>query len=251
MARASSIFAGIIVRLGAASVLISFCFLGIVHAAPSRGLPSVPDGGQIVLFGDSITAHGDSPDGWVTRLRRTIAGDLQRPDIRVINAGQGGNTVQDLHRRFFWRSWRKPDVVVLCIGINDARFAADQDYSELDLRDYREGLTSLVRKIGAAGATLLVVSPIVLGERPRGMNPFDSIIDAYARTAGEVAGKSGTAFLDLRFVFFDRLVSANPTAKPKGVFTYDGLHLNAAGNALVAESVLGKLETLSAASRTP
>lgn len=32
--------------------------------------------------------------------------------------------MQDLHRRFFWRTWRKPDVVILCIGINDARFAA-------------------------------------------------------------------------------------------------------------------------------
>ncbi len=232
-------------------VVLLTVFMVPEMVAAIDALPTVPRGGQLVLFGDSITAHGDSPEGWVTKVRQTIAGDLRRSDIGIINAGQGGNTVQDLHRRFFWRTWRRPDVVVLCIGINDARFAADQEYSYLDLRDYREGLTSLVQKIQATGATLLVVSPIVLGERPRGMNPIDSIIDAYARTARQVAEASGAAFLDLRSIFFDRLVPANPSARPTGVLTYDGLHLNSAGNALMAESVIDKLKALPASSAKP
>lgn len=228
-----------------------FAFVAVAEAGPGDALAAIPPGGQLVLFGDSITAYGDWPDGWVSILRDKLADELGRPDIRVVNAGHGGDVVQDLHRRFFWRTWRQPDVVVLCIGINDARFAVEQGYSELDLRDYREGLTSLIRKVQATGAMLLVVSPIISGEKPRGMNDIDAIVDAYSRAAKEVAEEAGTAFLDVRSIFFDRLASDNPTARSQGVLTYDGLHLNAAGNALMARSVLGKLRDLPAFTAKP
>lgn len=214
-------------------------------------LPAIPRGGQLVLLGDSITAYGDHPDGWVRILRGKLAGDLGRPDVRVVNAGQGGNTVHDLHRRFFWRTWRTPDVVVLCIGINDARFAADLGYSDLDLQEYRNGLESLVGKLQSTGATVVVASPIVSGEQRRGLNALDPVADSYARAAEEVAEKHCAPFLDLRSLFFDRLLAENPTSKNYGVFTYDGLHLNTAGNALMAEAVLAKLRALAPATAKP
>lgn len=229
--------------------------LWLVNSSPLLGdddaLPAIPRGGQLVFFGDSITAYGDRPDGWVRILQRKFDGDMGRSDIRIINAGQGGDIVLDLHRRFFWRTWRKPDVVVLCIGINDARRAATMGYSDLDLQEYREGLNSLVGKLQGTGATVVVVSPIVSGERMRGRNAIDSIVDAYARVAGEVAQSHGAPFLDLRSIFFDRLSSENVTDKPSGILTYDGLHLSAAGNALMAEAVLGKLRTLAPAKTDP
>lgn len=222
-----------------------FCILGspAVHGA-DLALPVIPRGGQLVLFGDSITAYGDRSDGWVRVLREKLADELGRPDIRIVNAGQGGDIVQDLHRRFFWRGWRKPDVVVLCIGINDARRVASLGYSKLDLEEYRDGLDALVGKLQATGATVVVVSPIVSGEKIRGRNALDAIVDGYARTAGEVAKGRGAPFIDLRSVFFDRLASANPTDQDLGVLTHDGIHLNAAGNALMAEALLGKLRAL-------
>lgn len=220
-------------------------------ASAGDALPAIPRGGQLVFFGDSITAYGDRPDGWVRILHEKFAGELARPDIRIVNAGQGGNIVQDLHRRFFWRTWRKPDVVVLCIGINDARRAARLGYSELDLQEYREGLDALVAKLQGAGATVIVASPIVSGEQMRGRNAIDSIVDAYARMAGEVAETRGVAFLDLRSIFFDRLLSVNVADKPSGILTYDGLHLSAAGNALMADAVLGKLRALAPTKTSP
>jgi lysophospholipase L1-like esterase len=214
-------------------------------------LSVIPRNGQLVFFGDSITAYGDRPDGWVRILRGKFANELGRPDVRIVNAGQGGDVVQDLHRRFFWRSWRRPDAVVLCIGINDARRAAGLGYSDLDVREYREGLESLVSKLQGTGALVVVVSPIVSGEQMRGRNALDPIVDAYARAAGEVAESRGAPFLDLRTIFFDRLAATNLADKPAGVLTYDGLHLSASGNALMAESVLGKLHTLPPAKSKP
>ena len=217
-----------------------------LEGAPSASdpIPAIPYDGQLVLFGDSITAYGDHSDGWVRILRGKVANELGRPDIHIINAGQGGNIVQDLHRRFFWRTWRKPDVVVLCIGINDARRAAALGYNDLDLQEYREGLDALVAKLQGAGASVVVASPIVSGEQMRGNNALDSIVDAYARAAGDVAESRGAPFLDLRSIFFERISSVNFRDKPAGILTYDGLHLNKAGNALMAEAVLGKLLTL-------
>jgi lysophospholipase L1-like esterase len=231
-------------------------FLGVVSSSAfgeidESTLRAIPRRGQLVLFGDSITAYGDRADGWVRILRGKFADELGRPDIRIVNAGQGGDVVQDLHRRFFWRTWRRPDVVVLCIGINDARRAASLGYSELDLQEYREGLDSLVTKLQATGALVVVASPIVSGEQMRGRNALDPIVDAYARTAEEVAERKKAPFLDLRSIFFERLSSVNLADKNLGVLTYDGLHLNEAGNALMAEAVLGELQTLPAAKPNP
>ena len=223
--------------------LIASSGYGTSHAVAGE-LPAVPRNGELVLFGDSITAYGDRPGGWVRTLRAEFAGELGRPDIRVINAGQGGNVVQDLHRRFFWRTWREPDVVVLCIGINDARRAADLGYSDLDLQEYRSGLDDLVEKLIAVGSTVVMASPIVFGEQARGRNAFDSVVDAYARAAREVAEGRSLPFLDLRSLFFERLSALNLADASAGVLTYDGLHLNETGNALMAELVSNKLRSL-------
>ena len=233
--------------LGVAMASLFFLNPAMVGSSPADELPAIPRDGRLVLFGDSITAYGDRPEGWVQLLRSKLAGDLGRPDIRIVNAGQGGNTVPDLHRRFFWRTWRTPDVVVLCIGINDARRAASLGYTDLDSQEYRGGLESLISKLQGTGAKVVVASPIVSGEQMRGRNALDPVVDAYARVAREVAASRGVTFLDLRSVFFDRLATANLSDRPFGVFTYDGLHLNEAGNALMAEAVLGKLRALPAA----
>jgi lysophospholipase L1-like esterase len=223
---------------------VLFLSLAMVNAVPADQLSAIPGGGQLVLFGDSITAYGDQPHGWVRILRRKLASELGRSDITIVNAGQGGDVVQDLHRRFFWRKWRQPDVVVLCIGINDARRAAGLGFADLDLQEYREGLDALVTKLHGVGATVVVASPIVCGEQMRGRNALDAIVDAYARTAGEVAEQRKAPFLDLRSMFFDRLSSANISDRNLGVLTYDGLHLNDEGNALMAGAVFDKLGSL-------
>jgi lysophospholipase L1-like esterase len=227
--------------------LASLLFLSpaMVNATPADQLSAIPRGGQLVLFGDSITAYGDRPGGWVRILRRKLADEQDRPDIRVVNAGQGGDVVQDLHRRFFWRAWRKPQIVVVCIGINDARRAAGLGYTDLDLQEYRDGLDALIVKLQGTGSTVVVASPIVAGEQSRGRNALDSIVDGYARVAGEVAVSRNVPFIDLRSKFFDRLSTVNVADRAFGVLTNDGLHLNEAGNALMAEAVLGKLRALS------
>ncbi|MBJ7327852.1 MAG: hypothetical protein JHC52_10975 [Chthoniobacterales bacterium] len=230
--------------------IIAAFFCPVVSAA-EKSLPAVRVAGQLVLFGDSITAYGDRPDGWVRILRSRLAGESGRPDIRIINAGQGGDVVQDLHRRFFWRSWRNPDVVLLCIGINDARSAADMRYSDLDLQEYRKALAALVGKLRSTGAQVVVVSPILSGEQMRGRNALDAIVDAYARAADDVAERCGASFIDLRSIFFDRLAKSNPGDKGSGLLTYDGLHLNKSGNALMAEAVLGKLRSLAPEKTSP
>lgn len=207
-------------------------------------LPAISSSGSLVLFGDSITAYGDYPDGWVQLLRRSVREKFGRGDIKIINAGQGGDTVDDLHRRFFWRLWRKPDVVVLCIGINDARRAASLGYTALDLEEYRKGLSSLVSKLSSTGAQVVVVSPIVSGERMRGHNEMDEIIDAYASAAAHVAGEYGAVFVDARSQFFEHLASANLGSKGSGILTVDGLHLNKDGNALLAALIENTLVAL-------
>ena len=121
----------------------------------------------------------------------------------------------------------------------------------MDVQEYREGLESLVGKLQSTGATVVVASPIVSGEQMRGRNALDPVVDAYARMAGEVAESRQVPFIDLRSLFFDRLSSVNLSDRNFGVRTYDGLHLNEAGNALMADAVLSKLRALAPPTAKP
>jgi lysophospholipase L1-like esterase len=46
---------------------------------------------------------------------------------------------------------------------------------------------------------------------------------------------------DLRKAFVDRLMKDNKDGKEKGILTGDGVHLNDAGNRLVADAILESL----------
>ena len=65
-------------------------------------------------------------------------------------------------------------------------------------------------------------------------NERDAMLDEYAAISRKVATDTGSQMVDLRKAFIDHLKANNAEGKPKGVLTGDGVHLNPAGNKLVA-----------------
>jgi len=77
-------------------------------------------GDKIVFFGDSITAGGGGPDGYLTVIKKVLDEKHKDLGIEIINAGISGHKVPNLQHRLGRDVLsRKPNIVVIYIGIND------------------------------------------------------------------------------------------------------------------------------------
>ena len=77
---------------------------------------------RIVFLGDSITAAGVRKSGYVTLSSAAITKAHPDLNIEVIGAGIGGHKVPDCQKRLDRDVLqKKPTIVFIYIGINDAR----------------------------------------------------------------------------------------------------------------------------------
>jgi lysophospholipase L1-like esterase len=81
----------------------------------------------------------------------------------------------------------------------------------------------------------------VIGELPGGANKLDTRLDEYANISRKVAKELNLNLCDLRKAFVDHIAANNPDKKDRGVLTSDTVHLNEAGNKLVANTMLKSL----------
>lgn len=205
--------------------------------APSSGLQK---GDRIVFLGDSITAGGVGEGGYVTLIERGMARHHGGMEIEISGAGISGNKVPDLQKRLQRDVLdQEPTVVVIYIGINDVwHWNRDAGTTQ---EDYEAGLRDIIGRCQEAGARVVLCTPSVIGERNDGTNPMDSMLDQYAAISRKVAADLSCPLVDLRKQFLEHLKQHNPDNKERGVLTTDGVHLNAAGNRLVADSIVDVL----------
>ena len=191
------------------------------------------DGDRIVCLGDSITAGGNGPTGYVGLLRAAFAG-AGHPAVEVLNAGVGGNTVPDLLKRYERDVLAgRPTIVFIYIGINDV-WHHGGDLGE-PKRLFESGLREIIERLRASGAVVVLATPSVIGEKPAGGNGLDKSLDVFAASGHAIADELGAGWCDLRTPFAAAEARLNAAGLNQGVLTVDSVHLNDAGNALVAE----------------
>lgn len=198
---------------------------------------------RIVFFGDSITEAGAQPGGYVSLIADTLEVLYPDRDIDVIGAGISGHKVPDLQARLERDVLsRNPTQVVIYIGINDVWHWFEFDPEGTEREAYEAGLRDLVAQIQEAGASVLLCTPSVIGEKPDASNEADEMLEEYAQVSRDVAEETGAELCDLRAAFVDYLKANNAENAEEGILTTDGVHLNAAGNRFVAEQILPKLD---------
>jgi lysophospholipase L1-like esterase len=234
------------------------CLLAAVLALPMSVLaaeggaagpgnpPALAKGDRIVFLGDSITQGGGGPKGYITLVKNTLAENCKDLGVEVFNAGISGHKVPDLQKRLERDVLaKKPTLVVIYIGINDVwhwRKSADGEMAGGTPKDkYEAGLKDIIGRVKAAGARVILCTPSVIGEKPDGTNERDTMLDEYADISRKVAAETGVQLNDLRKAFLAYEKDNNKEDKPKGVLTGDGVHLNPAGNKLVAGQMLQAL----------
>ena len=192
-------------------------------------------GGDVVIvcFGDSLTSCGGRNGRYSDWLAKSL------PECRVINRGKGGDTLGGgLSRLESAVLCLKPDIVVLELGANDY-WRRKRSLDELK-RDYE----SIVSRCRAAGADLLIVSCFGNDRIPEGEEidfsrpglPLAHYAAGLAQIERELVKKYRCAYVpDLQ---------CDITPKGRKDLWSDKNHPNAAGNKIVAGTLLPELRRL-------
>lgn len=205
----------------------------------------VAPGSTVIFAGDSITDCGRQGSslgaGYVMLVDAYLKARRGASRIRVQNAGVSGNTIRDLAAR--WDDdvlENEPEWVVILIGINDVWRQFDR-YLEVEthvrLPEYRSTMSHLVASAKSAGSEVIVMSPFFV--EPNIDDPMRSLVEEYAASAMEVAGKCDALYVDLQGEF-DEMVSHVPVLS----VTNDRVHVGPAGHMRIALSFLESIRAL-------
>lgn len=223
-------------------VLVLSLFVAPLSANGADAPVALKKGDKIVFLGDSITQGGGGATGYITLIKKALDEKSKDRAIETINAGISGNKVPDLQRRVDKDVIaRKPAVVFIYIGINDVWHGENDPSKGTTKEKFEMGLREVIGKITDAGDKVILCTPTVIGEKKGGANKLDGQLDEYSAISRKLAKELKLPMCDLRQAFVDHLKANNPDDKDRGILTTDRVHLNAAGNKLVAETMLKML----------
>lgn len=188
---------------------------------------------KVVFFGDSITWMSEKPEGFITQMRQHLQQD-NISNVELVNAGVSGDKVYDLYLRQDAVLAQKPDVVVIWIGVNDV-WHKQLLHTGTDADKFERFYRALIKKFKDQNIVVYLCTPAVIGEKHSGSNLNDEELDKYSGIIRKIATDQKLTLIDLRKKFSDYIQSHNPADVEKGILTTDGVHLNADGNALVAQ----------------
>ena len=215
----------------------SFRFLLLAGLAAVLGTTSagageiaVKDGQKIAFLGDSITQGGIGPDGYVTL---TIRG-LESAGVKAtaIPAGISGHKSNDMLDRLDRDVLsKKPDWMTLSCGVNDVWHGE----KGVPLEDYKKNITQIVEKSQAAGIKVMILTSTMIGEDQP--NPNNRKLVAYNEFLRTLAREKHCLLADLNAEMQATIAAAGPDRKGN-LLTGDGVHMNPAGNRMMAAGVL-------------
>jgi isoamyl acetate esterase len=196
---------------------------------------------KVIFFGDSITQAGIKPGGYIDRVQTGIAGIGKQNEYELIGAGIGGNKVYDLYLRIEEDVLaKKPEIVVIYIGINDIWHKASHR-TGTDIDKFEKFYIAIIKKLQAKKIQVAICTPTVIGELKKFANAQDADLNAYSDIIRRLATNHDCQLVDLRKAFADYGEKNNVNNAESGVLTTDRVHLNDAGNQLVAAEILQRL----------
>ena len=216
----------------------------LLCASAASANESLKENDRIVFLGDSITALGARPGGYVMLTSEAIAKAYPQLNIQVIGAGRGGHKVPNCQQRLDRDVLQEnPSIVMIYIGINDVWHWTHPKVVARGKKGttpevFESGLKDMIGKINDVGARVILCTPTVIGEKSDGSNSEDQMLDQYADISRKVAKETGSQMLDLRKAFIDYLKEHNPEQAEQGILTKDTVHLNGEGNRFLSTLVL-------------
>jgi isoamyl acetate esterase len=198
---------------------------------------------KVVFFGDSITQAGAKPGGYIVKLKEALEQKGMGSQFDLMGAGVGGNKIYDLYLRMDDDVLaQNPDVVVIWIGVNDVWHKATSG-TGTDADKFDKFYSAIINKLLDRHIRVILCTPAVIGEKTDFTNQQDGDLNAYSQIVRNLAQKWHCGLVDLREIFHNYELKNNPGNKESGILTLDKVHLNDAGNQLVADKMLEVLQT--------
>lgn len=210
---------------------------------PALAQFALHDGDRVVFYGDSITDNGP-----YTQLVETfVLTRFPKMNVRFYNAGVGGDRVgggwmgpidQRLPRDLFSR---KPTVVTVMLGMNDAGYRA---LDEPLFTTYQNGYRHIADRFKAEipNARVWLIQPSSYDDVTRPGNVpggYNAVLKAYSDFVGKLAQERGYGVIDLNTPLTAALTRANEAdaATAKKILP-DQVHPALAGHLVMAASVV-------------
>jgi lysophospholipase L1-like esterase len=230
-------------------------------AAETKDTFFLKNGQRVVFLGDSNTYAG----GFIAILDAYLFTRFPDWKVELINLGLPSETVSGLsepdhpyprpcvHERLARALAKtKPDVVVVCYGMNDGIYYPDSDEH---FAKYREGMQKLIDRCQKAGTKVVLMTPAPFDPVPlqgktlpraaksfSWVHPFEGYDDALTRYSKWLVGlrKEGVRVADPHSALNKALIEIRKIKKTYA-FSGDGIHPNTAGHWLIAEQLLRAL----------
>jgi lysophospholipase L1-like esterase len=208
-------------------LLLTFMWLALTPSKPTR----------VIFFGDSITQAGVGPSGYITRIGDMLKKQNLANEYELIGAGIGGNKIYDLFLRMEDDVLAKqPNLTFVYIGVNDV-WHKQTSGTGTDADKFVKFYDAVIKKLQAAGSKVILCTPAVIGEKTDYSNSQDGDLQQYSKLIRDLAARHNLPLCDLRKTFLEYNLKNNPNNAEKGILTTDRVHLNDAGNQLVADEM--------------
>jgi lysophospholipase L1-like esterase len=155
-----------------AALAVAFAVLVLPTAGRADEPFLLKDGQRVVFLGDSNTAGGK----FVAYLDAYLCTRFPDKKFELVNLGLPSETVSGLsepdhpfprpnvHDRIDRAlELAKPDVVVICYGMNDGIY---HPFDDARFKSFKDGTTKLVEKVEKAGAKVVLMTPAPFDPKP-------------------------------------------------------------------------------------
>ncbi len=208
--------------------------------------PTPPGVERVVFVGDSLVNRSDGDHRLLGLVRSALERSHPGVALDLVNAGNNGDGIAEIRARLAGDVLALRPAAVVLYWDSDAADVEDEHESPERSRAlraaYERDLDAVLTALREATPHVVVAGPTLLGERPRGGNPKDHVLDAYERVNRRACHAHHVTWIDTRRAAFAWLSDhATPPGRDSGSLTEDGEHLNAAGTELVAAEMASAL----------
>jgi lysophospholipase L1-like esterase len=199
---------------------------------PTTGKITVKNGVKIAFLGDSITAAGRRPGGYCQLVLAALKD--QGIDAKPVFAGISGHKSNQMLARLERDVLKhKPDWMTLSCGVNDVWHGE----RGVDLASYKKNITEIVDKAQTAGVKVILLTSTMIREDQS--NDLNQKLLPYNEFIKTLAKEKKCLLADLN-ADMQAALKTFPADAPKGKqLTSDGVHMNKAGNIMMARGVAG------------
>ena len=138
---------------------------------------------DLYMKGERLKPYTISKDGYHEKIKDIFAMFYPEVPLVIINAGISGDTAKGGSRRLERDVLSfKPDLVVVCFGLNDATL------EKSGFEDYTNSLERIFRDVKAAGSELIFMTPCLrtpIADRKRPEARFNEVAEMVAKNEND------------------------------------------------------------------